>query len=86
MTDAPRSRAARAFGVLLMVAGVLIGISASLCSLAIGTFMVMDWPTTSQEWNDMISEHVPNLLICGLMPLSIGAGLFFAGRALKATQ
>ncbi|MGE3693123.1 MAG: hypothetical protein AB7F98_17240 [Novosphingobium sp.] len=67
------------FGGIFMGCGILIGGLSGLCTLfAIATAM-MDMGSSSSS--EMISI-VPAALIFGGIPLAIGIGLFFGGRAL----
>jgi len=64
------------FGGILLAAGILIGGASGLCSLA---FLVMGLAEPSGGY---VLSTLPLVAIVGGIPLGIGVGLFFGGRAI----
>jgi hypothetical protein len=71
----PPTTAARFFGGLLMVVGVLIAATAGLCSAAVTHLL------QTQTRNP--SELIRQVWLYGSIPFVIGVALFFIGRALR---
>lgn len=67
------------FGGLMMGCGILIAGLAGLCTLLAAGSALID--TTTQDAREFASM-IPAVLIAGGIPIAIGVGLFFAGKAL----
>jgi hypothetical protein len=76
--DAGGRQTARFFGGLLMAAGVLIAVTAGLCTLII-TAMGLTSPQSNM--NDMM-DSIPIVVGAGVIPCGFGVTLFFIGRRL----
>ena len=67
----------RLFGGLLLAAGILIGGASGLCTLVfLGTGL------TDGGGDEFFLGILPLILLIGGIPIAIGIGLFFGGRAL----
>ena len=66
----------RLFGGVLLAAGILIGGASGLCTLV---FLGIG---LSEGINEYTFSMLPLVLVVGGIPLVIGIGLFFGGRAL----
>lgn len=67
------------FGGILMGCGILVAGLAGLCTLLVTGTALMD--TSTQDAREFASM-IPAVLIAGGIPVAIGLGLFFGGRAL----
>jgi hypothetical protein len=67
------------FGGLLMAAGVLIMLTAGVCSFAVLADVAM---STGSNVTQTMIVFIPIVLYSGGIPIGIGAGLFFCARVL----
>lgn len=67
------------FGGIMMGCGILVAALAGLCTLLFTGTALMD--TSTQDAREFASM-LPAVLIFGGIPVAIGLGLFFGGRAL----
>ncbi len=65
----------RLVGGIMMATGILVACAGGLCTLILFT--------SSLQSASHVSADVKGFMVIGLIPVSIGVGLFFAGRYLR---
>lgn len=77
--QAPRS-ARRIFGTALMAVGALMAGLSGLCTLGYAGLGIAAWAT---EGDDYGLAMLIVALLSGIVPILVGVGLYFAGKALR---
>ena len=52
-------------------------------SLVIGGLIVAGWPSTAEEWRELLTQHLPDLAMSGGVPFAMGIAMIYAGRVVR---